>query len=131
MLGDAGVIIAKSSKQKIFTKSSKEAEIVGLSDSAAQAIHLRNCAMGQGYVICPAIIHQDNLSCRALMKRGDLGSERSRHINIRNSWVAERVAAGDVIIKHLSTYLMFANALTKQIQEVHFERERRGLTNWF
>ncbi len=40
VLGDAGVITAKSSKQNIVTKSSAEAELVGLSDSAAQAIHL-------------------------------------------------------------------------------------------
>ena len=39
-LGEAGVISASSSKQKIVTKSSTEAELVGLSDSMAQAIHL-------------------------------------------------------------------------------------------
>ncbi len=131
MLGDTGVTTAKSSKQKIVTKSSTEAELVGLSDSAAQAMHLRNCVMGKGYVSGPAIIHQDNLSCMALMKRGGPGSERSRHINIRYFWVAERVAAGDVIVKHLSTDLTFANALAMSVQGAHFERERRGLTNWF
>jgi len=69
VLGDAGVIIAKSSKQKIVPKSSTEAELVGLSVSAAQAIHLRNFLMGQEYVFGPAIIHQDNLSSMALIKR--------------------------------------------------------------
>jgi hypothetical protein len=44
--------------------------------------------------------------------------------------VAERVSAGDVVIKHTSTDLMFANALTKPVQGAQFERERRGLTNW-
>ncbi len=129
MLGNAGVITAKSSKQKIVTKSSTEAELVGLSESAAQAIHLRNFLMGQGYVVGPTIIHQDNLSSMALMKRGSPGSERSRHINIRHFWVAERAAAGDEVIKHLATDLMFANALTKPVQGAQFERERLGLTN--
>ncbi len=115
MLGDAGVITAKSSKQKIVTKSSTEAELVGLSDSAAQAIHLRNVLTGQGYVVDLAIIHQDNLSSMALMKRGGSSSGRSRHINIRHFFVAERAAAGDVVIKHLSTDLMFSNALTKPV----------------
>jgi hypothetical protein len=44
--------------------------------------------------------------------------------------VAKRAAAGDVVIRHLSTDLMFANALTKPVQGAQFERERLGLTNW-
>ena len=66
----------------------------------------------------------------ALMKWGGPGSERSRHISIRHFWVTERVAAGDVVTKHFSTDVMFANALTNPIQEAQFERERLGLTNW-
>ncbi len=65
-----------------MTKSSTEAELVGLSDTATQAIHLRNFVQAQGYDIGPVIICQDNMSCMALMKRGGPGSERSRHINI-------------------------------------------------
>ena len=130
VLGEAGVLSARSSKQKIVTKSSTEAELVGLSDSAAQAIHLRNFVHEQGYDVGPAVIYQDNLSCMALMKRGGPGSERSRHINIRHFWVSEKVAEGEVVIEHLSTELMHANALTKPVQGAQFERERQGLTNW-
>jgi hypothetical protein len=130
VLGEAGVLSARSSKQKIVTKSSTEAELVGLSDSAAQAIHLKNFVSEQGYSVGPVVIYQDNLSCMALMKRGGPGSERSRHINIRHFWVAERVTNGDVVIEHLSTNLMHANVLTKPVQGAQFERERMGLTNW-
>ena len=35
VLGEAGVLSARSSKQKLVTKSSTEADFVGLSDSAA------------------------------------------------------------------------------------------------
>ncbi len=84
VLGDAGVIAARSSKQKIVTKSNTEAELVGLSDSAAHAIHLRNFAIAQGYSVGPTVIYQYNLSCMALMKRGGPGFERSRHIVIRH-----------------------------------------------
>lgn len=130
VLGDGGTLSARSAKQKIVTKSSTEAELVGLSDCAAEAIHLRNFVHAQGYEVGPAIIYQDNLSCMALMKRGGPGSERSRHINIRHFWVAERVDAGEVVIEHLSTDEMFANALTKPVQGAQFVRERLGLTNW-
>ncbi len=106
----------RSSKQKIVTKSSTEVELVGLSDSAAHAIHLKNCLITQGYSNGPAKFYQDNLSCMALIKRGGLGSKRSRHIGIRPFWVAERVAAGDVGIEPFSTDLIIANALTEPVQ---------------
>jgi hypothetical protein len=130
VLGEAGPLFAKSGKQKIVTKSSTEAELVGLSDTASQAIHLRNFVIAQGYVLGPAIIYQDNMSCMALMKRGGPGSERSRHINIRHFWLSEKVADKEVIIEHLGTKKMFANVLTKPVQGAQFVCERNGLTNW-
>ena len=63
VLGDAGPTFAKLAKQKIVTKSSTEAELVGLPDTASQAIHLRNLIIAQGYDLGPAVIYQDNLSC--------------------------------------------------------------------
>ena len=48
VLGDAGLTFSKAAKQKIVTKSSTEAELVGLSDTASQAIHLRNLIIAQG-----------------------------------------------------------------------------------
>jgi hypothetical protein len=130
VLGAAGTVLAKSAKQKIVTKSSTEAELVGLSDTASLAIHLRNFVRAQGYDTGPAIIYQDNLSTMALMKRGGPGTERSRHINIRHFWVHEKVADGEIAIEHLGTELMHANALTKPVQGAQFVRERSGLTNW-
>lgn len=130
VLGEAGPIFSKSAKQKIVTKSSTEAELVGLSDTASQAIHLRNLIIAQGYELGPAVIYQDNLSCMALIKRGGPGSERSRHIHIRYFWLTEKVAEGEVVLQHLGTENMFANILTKPVQGAQFERERHGLTNW-
>ncbi len=130
VLGESGPIFAKSAKQKIVTKSSTEAELVELSDTASQAIHMRNLIIAQGYDLGPALIYQDNMSCMALIKRGGPGSERSRHINIRHFWLSEKVAQKEVTLKHLSTEDMFANILTKPVQGAQFERERLGLTNW-
>ena len=68
VVGSAGPVYVKWSKQKIVTKSSTEAELVAVSDTASQCIHLRNFVIAQGYEVGPAIIYQDNLSCMALMK---------------------------------------------------------------
>jgi hypothetical protein len=116
VIGDAEMIASRSSKQNIATKSSIEAELVGLYDSVAQAIHLRNFITQQGYIDEPVVVYQDNLSCMALIKRIGPGLERSRHINIRHFFGVEREATGDVAVKHLGTELVFANALTKSDQ---------------
>ncbi len=42
VLGDARVLDARSTKDKIVTASSTKAEVVSLYDSDAQAIYLRN-----------------------------------------------------------------------------------------
>lgn len=130
VLGALGAVYVKSSKQKNVTKSSTEAELVGASDSATQAIHLRNFVEAQGYEVGPVVVYQDNLSCMALMKRGSPASERSRHINIRHFWLAERVENKEVVFEHLGTERMFANVLTKPVQGAQFVRERQELTNW-
>jgi hypothetical protein len=121
----------KSTKQKLVTKSSTEAELVALSDYASQAIWLRNFIIAQGYDVGPVILHQDNMSCMALVKRGGPASERSRHIDIRHFWVKEKVDGKDAIVKHLPTDKMFVNVMTKPVQGQQFIRERNALTNWF
>ena len=92
---DGGPLYYKSTKQRKVTKSSTESELVGLSDTSSQAIHLRNFVIAQGYEVGSAVIYQDNLSCMALMKRGGPGSERSRHIMIRHFWICEKVVQPD------------------------------------
>ena len=107
----------KSAKQQIVTKSSTEAELVALSDSASQVLHTRAFIMAQGYECGPMTAYQDNMSCMALIERGQSAAERTRHIDIRYFWVKERADMGQVIIKHLGTKEMYANLLTKPLQD--------------
>ena len=59
VLGDIGVVHCKSSKQGIVAKSSTEAELVALSDSCNQGIHVRRFLLGQGYLSVPLRVFQD------------------------------------------------------------------------
>jgi hypothetical protein len=126
----SGPVFAKSAKQRIVTKSSTEAELVGLSDTASQAIHIREFLLEQGLATGPAVLGQDNLSAIALVRRGAPGSERSRHIAIRHFWLKERVDDGVVTVVHVPTADMVANVLTKPVQGNQFTRERDMLTGW-
>ena len=124
-----GPIFAKSSKQKLVTKSSTEAELVGLSDSATQVIWTRNFLAAQGYDMAPATIKQDNQSTLALAAKGRSTSERTRHVNIRYFFVKDRVDSGELKLEYLPTADMVADILTKPLQGQTFIRLRDMLLN--
>ena len=130
VIGDLGAVHCRSSKQLIMTKSSTEAELVGLSDSANQGIFIRNFLVAQGYQMGPVTILQDNQSCMALIERGRSGAERTRLIQIRYFWVKERVDTGEARIEYLRTEDMYASVLTKPLQGAQFVREREALIRW-
>ena len=130
VIGDIGAVHCRSSKQLIVTKSSTEAELVGLSDSANQGIFIRTFLIAQGYHMPALTILQDNQSCMALIARGRSGAERTRHIQIRYFWVKERVDKGEVKIEYMRSEDMYANVLTKPLQGGQFVRERGCLTGW-
>ena len=130
VVGDVGSVHCRSTKQQIVTKSSTEAELVGLSDSVNQAIHIQDFLALQGYKLEPIIVYQDNLSCMALLERGQSSAERTRHISIRYFWVKERVDNSEMVIKHKGTKEMYANVLAKPLQGAQFQYERECLTGW-
>ena len=115
VIGDVGSVHCRSTKQQIVTKSSTEAELVGLSDSANQAIHIRDFLSLQSYRLGPIVVYQDNLSCMALLERWRSGAERTRHIFIRYFWMNERVDNSEMLIKQKGAKEMYANVLTKPL----------------
>ena len=126
-----GPVYAKSTTQRLNTKSSSEAELVSLSDSSSQVIWVRNFLLEQGYEVPPATIFQDNQSAIALVKNGRSNSDRTRHIAIRFYFVADRVASKEIAIQYLSTGEMVADILTKPLQGQLFVRLRDQLLNWY
>ena len=65
-----GAVLSKSIKQKLNTKSSTEAELVGTSDYLPSAIYARLFLSEQGYKIKPTVLHQDNESAIKLEQNG-------------------------------------------------------------
>jgi hypothetical protein len=130
VIGDLGAVHCCSSKQTIVTKSSIEAELVGLSDSANHGLFLRSFLTLQGYSMGAVIIYQGNLSCMALLARGRSGGERTRHIDIRYFWMKDRVDRGEAEIVHYGTAELYTNVLTKPLQGSQFVYERGCLTGW-
>lgn len=125
-----GPVMVKSTKQKIVTKSSTEAELVALSDSASVVIWARDFLVGIGEKVGPAVVYQDNQSTMALIEKGSGASDRSRHINIRYFWVKDRVASGELQVEYMATEDMLADVLTKPLQGEQFFKLRGAMLNW-
>lgn len=128
-ISEIGIVYAKSSKKTITTKSSTEAELVAVSDSANQGFYVRNFISAQYYPIGPLVIYQDNMSCISLLAAGRSNNERTRHVAIRYFQISERVENGEAIVLHMNGKDLFANVLTKPLQNPQFENETKGLTN--
>ena len=87
-----GGILCKSSKQKINTKSSTEAEVVGASDYLPNTLWVMHFMEAQGYPIKRSVFSQDNQSAIRLERNGRASAgEKSRHINIRHFWITDRI----------------------------------------
>jgi len=129
-IGSGGPVFVKSSKQKIVAKSSTEAELIGLSDTASNGLHMRNFLVDLGYNLNAVVVEQDNMSCMHLIKRGRPGSDASKHISIRFFWLKERVDVGEARVVHRESKRMWCNCMTKPVQGKQFIDERRGVTNW-
>lgn len=124
-----GPVYAASRSQKINSKSSSEAELIGLSDSTNQIVWVREFLIGQGYKVGPAIVYEDNQSAIAMVKNGKSQSERTRHIAVRFYFIADRVANKEIKIEYMETGKMIADILTKPITGNLFFRLRAGLLN--
>lgn len=125
-----GPVYSKSSTQKLNTKSSCEAELVGISDSSGQVIWVRNFLVGQGYTVGPAVIHHDNTSAIALLNNGKSTSDKTRHIAIRYFYIKDRIDSKEIKLQYLQTGEMIADILTKPLQGNLFMKLRNDLLNW-
>ena len=125
-----GPVHVSASKQKLNSKSSTEAELIGLSDSLSQVLWIRDFLLEQGHALGPAAVKQDNQSTMIMANKGISTSERTRHIGIRYFWVRDRIESKEVSLEYLETENMVADILTKPLQGSHFRRMRGLLLNW-
>ena len=125
-----GAVYSSSTKQKLNTKSSTEAELVGLDDVMPQILWTRYFLIAQGFVVTDNIIYRDNQSSMRLEKNGRGSSgKRTRHINIRYFFVTDRINADEMSIEYCPTEMMVADFYTKPLQGKLFRLFRSIILN--
>jgi hypothetical protein len=130
MIMGKGAIVSGSNKQKLNTKSSTEAELVGVDDFMSRILSVRYFVEAQGYPLGPTTVYQDNKSSILLEKHGQASSsKRTRHINVRYFFVTDRVHNKEINIEYCPTKEMVADFFTKPLQGQLFYKLRAAVLN--
>jgi hypothetical protein len=119
-----GAVYSTSRKQKLNTKSSTKAKLVGIDDVLQQALWTKYFMEAQGYGVS-TILNQDNQSTIKLSDNGKASSGKgTRHINIRYFFITNRIARKRVAIQYCPTKEMAADYLMKPLQGELFYKFR-------
>jgi hypothetical protein len=133
-----GALMSMSLKQKINTKSSTEAELVGVDDAMnfiewiQLFVEQQTKSLNDDSVLkkigCDVVIQQDNTSTIQLENNGQASStKRTRHINIRYFYVTNKIKEGRMRVMYWPTKQMVSDYLTKPLQGSLFRTHRNSI----
>lgn len=122
--GRAGIVVmivgcaagVWSYKQKMVTGSFAESEIVALSDALFDVLWFRRWLNGQGHVLPPTVVYQDNQAVISLMRSERRCHQQTKHLDARYFYARDLEIAGIIKIVWLPTALMLADLMTKPVQ---------------
>lgn len=125
-----GSIINISTKQKLNTKSSTEAELVGADDLASQILWTNYFLDAQEYDVKETVLYQDNKSTMLLLNNGKSSSTKhTRHLNIRYFFLCDRIANKELKVEYCPTDDMLADYFSKPLQGIKFKKFRKAIMN--
>jgi hypothetical protein len=117
--------MSKSSQQKLNTKNSTEAELVGASNYLPYPIWAKYFLEAQGYAQTENIFYQDNQSTIRFEKNGQKScGPNSRHINIRYFFIQNRIGLVSIDVQYCPTEQMLADFFTEPLQGHLFQNFR-------
>jgi hypothetical protein len=116
-----------SRKQPTVALSSTEAEYMASTQATKEVIWLRRFLNDLGYSQEePTLINEDNKGSIELAKN-PVHHKRTKHIDIQHHFIREKVESGEIVLRHIPTGEMIADAMTKPIPKVKLEQVRREL----
>ena len=122
-------IVAKSTKQKLNTRSSTESELVALDDTLLHLLWLIQVIAFLGYPQSPVYVYQDNKSTMTVCNTGNSKSGKLKHMAIRWHFIHSKITTKVIELVYISTQDMVADILTKPLTGKDFTRLRDLLLN--
>ena len=111
------IISWNSSRQKIVSLSSTEAEYISLVSSVKEAIWLKQLVNELEFEQPQITIHCDNKSAICLANNPEFHS-RSKHIDVRFHFIREKVSEKTIALKFIPTDEMVADMMTKGLAKI-------------
>ena len=125
-----GTPVTLSKKQKLSSKSSTEAEVIGIDVALGHIIWTRNFWNEQEFEISDNIVYQDNEATTLLEKNGRASStQRTKHMNIRYFLVKDRVANKEMSIEYCNTNDLTGDYFSNPVQGKKFYKFRKEIMN--
>ena len=126
-----GLVHQKSNVQKANSKSSCEAEVIGVAEYLPYNLWMLMFMEAQGYEVGSNVIFQDNKSAILLERNGrNSCTGNSRHVAVRYFFIKDRIDKGEVRVEYLPTGLMLADFYTKPLQGKLFEFFKDYIMGW-
>jgi hypothetical protein len=122
-----GSIYSASTHQKLNTKSSTKAELVGVEDVMPLILWTWYFLDAQGYGVTENTVFQDNQSAILLEKDGRQSSSHcTHHINIRYFFVTDRIQSKELTVEYCPMGEILADMFTKPLQGTLFRCFHEG-----
>ena len=111
-----GILSSISTKQKVNSRSSTEAEFIAVDDVISKVLWTRLFLENQGLKIAMNIIYRDNQSSMKMELNGKSSSgKRTRHFNIKYYYITDIIERKLAQIEYCPTSEMLADYMTKPI----------------
>lgn len=125
-----GAIISVSTKQKVNSRSSTEAALIGLDDVISKILWTKRFIEAQGFEVPLNVVYRDNTSSMKLEQNGRASaSKRTRHFSITYFFVTNLIEQEEVKIEYCPTDQMGADYLTKPLAGSIFNKFRNRIMN--
>jgi hypothetical protein len=125
------LVLWRSRKQKVVTRSSTETELVSLNEVAPEVVWVVEWCEEVGLRhkdrSPPVHIRQDNMSTITLSAKGVGGTGKSRHMNSRLNYVKQIVEQGYATLVYTPSEELLADALTKAKGGEQFDSQARRM----
>ena len=125
-----GTVQSMSTKQKVNTRSSTEAELVSVDDIILKVLWTRRFLEAQSYGIMDVVVYHDNLSTMKLEEKGRASSrKRTHHFHIKFFYITDLIQQQLLHTEYCPTADMVSDYMTKPLIGAQFRKFRKIIMN--